>query len=169
MAFLDQLAGNFNKVRKDLTGKTQKLSEIVKLNSKINDANALIKSTFAAIGETYFEKYGTDETNEFADQFKIVSETRAAIAEYKAEIMKIKGVAVCAGCGSEISKDVSFCPKCGCKVEKPAEEAPAEEAAPEKEKTCSVCNEHLEEDAAFCTNCGAPVEAEEKTEAPAEE
>lgn len=164
MSFFDQLAGGLNKVTKDLTNKAQEISDTAKLNSKINDANALVKSTYTAIGEACFARYGSDEENEFAEEFRIIREAKASIEEYRNEINRIKGVTVCQSCGGEISKDASFCPKCGARVERPVQEEPVQEEPKTEKKTCSVCHAELEEDAQFCVNCGAPVDNEENTE-----
>ena len=163
MSFFDQLKGNFSKVTKDLSNKAQELTDTAKLNSKISDAKSLVKSTYAAIGEAYFHKYKEEAENEFADQFKIITEALASIDEYKAEINKIKGVTICESCGSEVTRESAFCPKCGAKVVRPVEEEAAEEeddSDDAEKKSCSVCNAELEEDAQFCVNCGAAVETE---------
>lgn len=173
MNFWDQLTGSLNKVTKDISSKAQEITDTAKLNSKINDANALVKSTFAAIGEAYYERYKDDESNEFADQFHIVDEAKTSIEEYRNEIMRLKGVVRCVGCGSEVQKDASFCPKCGAKIVHPAEpkmEEEQDEEKPQKEKKyCSVCHTELNEEDQFCTNCGALVGEEAQPKEPEDE
>lgn len=153
MSLFDQLADNFTKLTKDVGSKAQEITETAKLNAKISDANTLIKSTYAAIGESYYNSHKDDENPEMAEQFKIIEEAKKTISEYQSQINSIKGVRICPNCGAEISDKSAFCNKCGTKVEKIVEE---KEPIAEKKK-CSVCGEPLDDDAAFCTNCGTPV------------
>lgn len=170
MSFFDQLAGSLNKVTKDISSKAQEISDTAKLNSRISDANALLKSTFAAIGEAYYEKNKDDESNEFADQFRIVAEAKASIEEYRSEVRRLKGVICCEGCGSEIPKDASFCPKCGAKVVRPTAEQEAEQENSAEKKYCRVCHAEMDQDAQFCVNCGASAdEADPDTDASKDE
>lgn len=154
MSFLDQLAGSISKVTKNIGDKAQELTDTAKLNGKINDANNLIKSTYAAIGEAYYKLHKDDAEDEMADQMKIITEALKEIEENRSQINAIKGVVVCQVCGAEAAKGSSFCPSCGAKIVAPEPEQAVEEPAG---PTCVKCGAVLKEGDVFCTSCGAPV------------
>ena len=158
MAFVDDLTENLQKVSRDLSGKAQEGTETVKIRGRISDAEDLLKSTYVQLGKSVYEKYGTDENSEFADEFRIIAEAKSAIDQYRRKLNDARGVRVCANCGAEISRQASFCPKCGA--------AQTEEAAGTSEegtavRHCPKCGAELEAGARFCVKCGSPVEQEE--------
>ena len=162
MAFFDQLAEGLSKVAKDISGRAQGISEQVKLRSKIRESQSLIEKTYTEIGRLFAEAHADDENSEFASQFSVIREAKAAIESLEEELKKLKKAETCPVCGAEVSKDAQFCPKCGAKIEREeaADETLEEEEPAAEKKTCSVCGEELEADAEFCTSCGAPVEKE---------
>lgn len=51
----------------------------------------------------------------------------------------------CEECGTQLSDNANFCPKCGNSVVKSSKPA-----------VCKVCGEPIEADSNFCANCGTP-------------
>ncbi|MGI6106421.1 MAG: zinc ribbon domain-containing protein [Lachnospiraceae bacterium] len=160
MAFFDDLAENLNKMSKDLSGKAQEVSESVKLRGKIADAENLLKNTYMLLGQKLYEKYGSDENSEFADEFRIISEARSAIEQYSKKLNENRGIKVCPKCGEKIPKEAAFCPKCGAKQEESetAKDSGSETDRKTGAKRCSRCGAELEPGAKFCLKCGAPVD-----------
>lgn len=60
-------------------------------------------------------------------QVRIIREQKRVIANNESRIKDLTGVTVCPGCGKMVSKNSSFCPDCGMKLERPDVPAPNDE------------------------------------------
>ena len=101
----------------------------------------------------------------FAENFCVIAQSQAKIAQYKAEIQKLKGLVVCPNCSAEMKAGTLFCSTCGAKLPQPE----AAEGEVVTDEACECCEEAAEADSCEC--CGEETNegsceccAEQKTE-----
>lgn len=151
MGFLEKVGGFAekagSKVTKAASGvadKSKLLAEKTKLKSQINSENSAITKAYTELGKRYFEIYGHEPAEDFADLVTKINESNAHISDLKQQLAALEVETVCPKCGASIKKDQQFCQSCGAKqecfvdvsaedievvveVEKAAEEQSAEE------------------------------------------
>lgn len=112
MAFFDDV----KKLGKSVAEKGKDAIEITKLNSQISGEKDKMKDMFAKIGEQVFANYKAGNDQGFGEWCMQLQEAEIRMEEIKAKVLEIKDASKCASCGAEISKETTFCPKCGAKV-----------------------------------------------------
>lgn len=132
MDFLNKLgekAGEaFQTVKEsEITQKAKNYAGIPALSIQIGKQEALIKQTYEAIGEAYYNQHMDDEASEFAEQFETIKQAKEKIGELKAEIEEKKGEPS-AACDSDAVEIVT--------------------------KVCPSCNKVQDVNALFCSACG---------------
>lgn len=133
-SFFNNLGKTISEKSKDATKKAKEMAEIVRLNGQINTEEDKLRKQYQAIGKAYFEAHKADEESVFTDNFREIEEAEAKIAQYKAEVTKLKGVGVCPNCGAEIKLGTLFCSTCGEKLYQAMDPAETEAARePESE------------------------------------
>lgn len=112
---LSNMGTEFVKLTKDATDTAKRHAMIVSENSKISEQ-------YRIIGETLYKVYKDDEEmkeilgQDFEDSFDKIECSLQKITEAKDSIAQNKGGTVCPECGNIVSKDSSFCNKCGRKM-----------------------------------------------------
>ena len=129
----------FSKLGSKITDTTDKVSqkakdavELTKLKSQVSTEEGRIQAAFLEIGKKFFEQNAGEVSEEFVENFNIINEAKAKIAELTATIMDIKGTYNCPNCGTEVATSAAFCANCGTKLEPPVK---AEEATATVEET----------------------------------
>lgn len=151
MAFLDKIS----QASQSAVQKTKDMTEIAKINSSISDEEKKINSLYFEIGRQYTALHKDDSEQALAGLVNSIKESESRISSLRDQILEIRGVQKCPGCGAEIPAGSAFCSVCGFAVPKP--ETPAG-------NVCPGCGAPIKEGAAFCSACGFAVP---KQEAPA--
>lgn len=112
MSFLDDL----KKAGKNIAQKTGDVVEIQKLNMGISQEKDKIKKVYAEIGEEVYQQFKAGNDLGYADKCNEIEVFVAKAEELQEKLMQLKNSKVCPSCGSEISADTAFCPKCGTKT-----------------------------------------------------
>ena len=134
MDFFSKLGSKITDTTDKVAQKTKDAVELGKLKSQISAEEGRIQAAFLEIGKKFFEKNAGEVGEEFVEDFNIINEAKAKIAEFTNLIMDIKGTYNCPNCGKEVATTAAFCANCGSKLEAPAkaekaqtvEETPAE-------------------------------------------
>lgn len=152
MAFLSGLGDKVSKAAQAAAKKSNELLEITKINMSISGEEEKIQKIYKQIGELVFDdfKNNTDRGEDIVALCQEVVSHQQAISDLKEKLMSVKNMKICSGCGAELERAVTFCPKCGTKqeaLETPIEEEPDLPA-------CPSCNAKYDEGTIFCSNCG---------------
>ncbi len=182
MAFFDDLGKKISHAGQTAVQKTKGMTDSVKINGMISDEEKKMNNCYKDLGKLYFELHAQDCEPEFAVLVESIHESNRRIAEYKQQIQDIKGLVVCAQCGTKAPMGTSFCSSCGNPLPQPVVEEP--EVVPTAASTpipaatptavpaptevptptpaslsyCTQCGNAITEGTKFCTACGKPVE-----------
>ena len=153
---------------KVVTEKTKQIGEVAKLNARIVSSEHTISENYAILGKIYYEIAKENPDEKAVEAVNAITAATDAIAEMKAQILSIRGVVKCTGCGAECPIEDNFCGKCGTVLEKPVvEEETAEEASQAPDDVIEVDAEEKAEDEAAAEpedNAEKSENAEEKSE-----
>jgi len=111
MSLIDDL----KKATRNLAQRTGDIVEVSKLNLSIAQEKEKIAKVYSEIGKAVYEQYKTGKDVGFGDKCAVIAEYERKIEELQQKIMEIKKVKKCPSCGTEVSADTAFCPKCGTK------------------------------------------------------
>lgn len=161
MAFFENLGQKISSAGQNVAQQTKNLTEVTRLNSQISSLEKQITELYTAIGRACYET-SKDAPSVAAEEIGKVTVLLGQIAEAQERIKEIKGVGKCPQCGADVPQGAQFCSACGCKIEQPKPDKPAQ-------PVCSSCGAALEPGSLFCTNCGHKVEAPAPVESPAPE
>lgn len=109
---LANMGSEFVRLTKDASDTAKQHAIIVSENGKINEQ-------FRLIGEVLFKKFRDDAEvmeilgSEFSECFERIQDAKERIVFAKDNIAQNKGGFVCPDCGNIVTKDSSFCNKCG--------------------------------------------------------
>lgn len=95
------------------------VADKVKTKYSIYDMNGDIKRLLGEIGLEIYQSYKNDEaelSESILEKCRELDEKNAQIEAAEAKLVSKKGVLVCDNCGEKISKNMTFCPKCGSKI-----------------------------------------------------
>jgi ribosomal protein L40E len=156
MALIDKLSKIAKSVGDEAVNAAKKsgeLIEITKLNHAISNEEDKINAILPKMGNISYQKFKKGESidPDLVNYCNKIEEINSTIAALKQKILEIKSIRVCQTCESELGLDVTFCPKCGAKQEKP------ETVIVEEMKTCPNCAARVPLESAFCTSCGTKI------------
>jgi len=154
MAFFDNLGKKVGEAAQAAAKKSGELVEVTKLNMSIGTEEDKIKRAFEKIGERIFVKFNSGEEvySDFIADCEEIKAYQNTISSLKQKIMEIKNMKACTGCGADLDRNATFCPKCGTKQEQPAAEEQNDEG-----KFCPKCGATVTEGSAFCQSCGTKI------------
>ena len=103
---------------KKVIKKSSEVYEVTKLSLKISSIKDDIDDEYKKIGKIIYDNYkgsevSSDEVEKICDE---IEKLKIQVKELSEQLAEVKNVAVCPNCGAEISKESSFCAKCGEKV-----------------------------------------------------
>ncbi len=116
MEFLNKLGKKATETYQVTKEKATNLSEEIKIRGKISEYKEKIEEKYTEIGKEVYNqiKDGKDVSKDSitskCDEIKISQEE---ISKLKEQLLAIKKVKKCVGCGAEIAIDSDFCSKCG--------------------------------------------------------
>ena len=149
MAFFDNIGNAISQAGQNVVQKTKDTAEVVRLNGAIADEERRIQTLYTEIGKRYCELHTEDCDSALAESVLAVNEATAKIAQYRDQVMTLRGMIYCPACHGEMPAIAPTCPHCGA----------VNAAAPQPACRCKNCGQPLDADTAFCTNCGTKVEA----------
>ncbi|MBQ9833391.1 MAG: hypothetical protein IJO48_06645 [Clostridia bacterium] len=151
MSFFEQIGRKISDAGHGVAQKTQNLTEIAKLNSRISEKEKQIDALYLEIGKAYYEKNKTDVNALNYDKISMVNNLTAEIAQCREDIKQIKGVEKCPRCGADVVANSAFCNSCGVQMSHGwKNEQPAAPAV----RVCQNCNQPAKEGDLFCNCCG---------------
>lgn len=157
MSFFENLGKKISQAGESAVEKTKQMTEIARLNGKIDDVQKNLDKLYKQIGEIYAEKYADIAPEDLVDYISQVKNYQTELDSLGKDLNLVKGFVKCDNCGSLIKIGDAFCGKCG-------EAAPVVERPVKEDETakCPKCGKELDEDAKFCPDCGANIEEEKK-------
>ncbi|NSW89623.1 MAG: zinc-ribbon domain-containing protein [Firmicutes bacterium] len=155
MPLFDNLSKKVSEAAQAAAKKSTELVEITKLNMNISSEEDKIKKLYIKIGESIYAKFcsGLQIDPDFINDCEEIKSHLEAIKGLKAKIMEIKNIKLCTSCGTEIDRNVMFCPKCGAKQEQGAQAAGGQGSS-SVSTFCTKCGASVVPGAAFCPSCG---------------
>ena len=136
----------------------ENMKDIAVLEAEIAKEEAQINEMYYELGKLYAANYAQNPAEPFAPAMAVIAQAQEKIATYQDQILDLKGVRRCKGCGAEVAKGVAFCSSCGTAM--PQEKPENTEGM----NQCSNCGAWMRDTMRFCTTCGtAMVKAEEPT------
>lgn len=151
MAFYDDLSNKITKTSQSAVQKTKEYSDVSRLNAEISDLERQIETNYFQIGKLYFEKHAQNPDPEYAAFVSMIQEGQKQIEQKQDQILVVKGLVKCPGCGNLVSKSSTFCNQCGARI------IPAAPAAGGS-GVCPTCGAAVEDGQKFCIQCGAKLE-----------
>lgn len=157
MSFFENLGKKISQAGGSAVEKTKQMTEIARLNGKIDDTQKNLDKLYKQIGEIYAEKYSDIAPEDLVDYISQVKNYQTELDNLGKELNLVKGFVKCDNCGSLIKIGDAFCGKCG-------EAAPMVERPVKENDTpaCPKCGKELDDEAKFCPECGANIEEEKK-------
>ncbi|MBQ3566353.1 MAG: zinc ribbon domain-containing protein [Oscillospiraceae bacterium] len=159
MSFVSDFGKKISNKTKEISQKAKVMSETNSLNNIIKGEECKIDFQYKTIGKLYFEKFGENPEDDFAEAIETIKASMQKIDETKQEITKIRSRFNCPECGEPFKNDALFCSKCGAKLPEKEEEA----KVPADAKKCEKCGNLLKKDALFCNLCGNKLDVPEIT------
>lgn len=122
MAFWENLSGTITAKSKEVADKAKNFTDIASLKGQIVAQENVILRQYKEIGREYYAAHKDDAEFEFPEFMEAIKKAEDTIEGLKKKIAELNGTKCCDACGSEVSDDSAFCPKCGAKMEVKAEE-----------------------------------------------
>lgn len=120
------------KVTQSAISKSKEVAGVTKLNMEVGALNQDIRNIQTQVGAYVLNNGLLLEDSFVAGWAEKVNAHKADIDAKNEKIMELKNIAVCPGCGREVSRDNRFCEHCGTEIViKTAEEDGAEASVAE--------------------------------------
>lgn len=156
MAFLEDFGKKISNAGQSTIQKTKDVAGASKFNSMISNSERLINDSYNQIGKKYFSAHMDDSDCEFAEMITAIKEEQKKIEEYKEQILALRGMTKCKGCGGEVPVTSLFCSVCGTPTPKKLEQ----DKENENKDKCPTCGGYVKKGSRFCTICGSSMQAE---------
>lgn len=118
MNILDSIRETFTDTSKVVVQKAKDVTEITRLLNKLSAEEYEIKQACLAIGKKYYQEHRGEMPAGFEKDFEQIYKSEEIITALKEKIHQLKGVHECEKCSAEVSKDASYCSRCGAKIER---------------------------------------------------
>lgn len=176
MDFLNKMGETLTSKSKDVAKKAKDITEIAKLSGQIGIREADLNRIYQELGRLVYAQKSEWFNQQLSEKVGQADEVNQEIERMKKELLALKGLKQCPGCGEEISDEVVFCPKCGARMPEAEQETEAEaadtaEAASEQPheeqaksegaNVCPGCGKPVDGDSVYCPNCGAKLKETE--------
>lgn len=116
--FFQNFKRTFSKAAGKVAKKSGEVFEVSKLTLAIAAANNEIEAEYEKIGKLIYEGYKNDsvQSEEVTVHCALIDSKLEEIEEYKEKLSAVKAQKICPFCKAEISKESTFCAKCGEKL-----------------------------------------------------
>ncbi len=91
-------------------------AEINRLNRLISDEQQTINALFQRIGQTYFIAHKEDPEDSQAAYIRSIFDAIDRTKQYKEQINRVRGIAICPNCSAEVTITSAFCNRCGSRM-----------------------------------------------------
>ena len=173
MGFFDNIGKGISDFSQATIQKGKDVANVARYNRMIAEEERTTSRLFEALGRKYVELHASDYEEDFADLAGQIVESGQKIEEYTELVKELQGITRCAECGSDIPNGASFCPECGARAIRKADDGQSGGDAQGKPKKqfCTNCGALIVPGYKYCAACGMKIEppAEEVTEETAEE
>ncbi len=118
--FFGDLGKSLSRSAQKAATRTGTFFESTKMNAQISSEQKEVEKLYAEIGELVYERAlegQMPEDPEITKLVHMVREHRVRILKMKRDLADVRGMQICPNCQEEVAPDVSFCPKCGMKIE----------------------------------------------------
>ena len=126
--FFGDLGKSITKVTRRAMGRTGSLIESTRLGGQIGTEEKNLERLYSELGQLAYERCTDGRITPDAVMRPVIEEMTVSLGRirgYRSELAEVRGQKVCVSCGTLISPDMLFCPKCGAAA--PPEEKRAEE------------------------------------------
>ena len=117
--FFEDLGKRLGETAETMTSKAGDAIEIQKLKSQVRSLARGNAVDLMELGRTIYDRFKAGE--EIGESEKGLCEAirnrETSMENYEKKIARIKGASECGNCGKMVSKDMSFCPYCGEKID----------------------------------------------------
>ena len=153
MDFFNKLGKKASETYQVTKEKATNLSEELKIKGKISELKDKIEDKYREIGKRVYNemKYGKDVSRDTVISIcEDISRKKDEISKFEIQLLAIKKVKKCAGCGTELELTDEFCSKCG-KQQPKIEKVEIKKEEPQNTKEAEVIeinnveNNHIEE------------------------
>ncbi len=116
--FLKNFTRTFSKAAGKVAKKSGEVFEVSKLTLSIAAANNEIDEEYEKIGKLIYEAYKNDsmQSEDVTVHCALIDSKLAEIEELRGKLNVVKSQRICPNCNAEISKESTFCAKCGEKL-----------------------------------------------------
>jgi len=118
MGFFDELTKKAAETVQGAKDKTNKLSNEVKLKSKVSDKKDRISVLYVEIGKEIYSNYEKgieNNTEAITSKCKEIVSINEELGELNKQLLALKDIKICSSCGAQVQVNSEFCPKCGVK------------------------------------------------------
>lgn len=110
---MEKWRDRLSQAAQNVASKSKEVAGIAKLNLENSTLNQNIKNIQTEVGAYVLEKGLLMEDSSVAEWASRVASLKAELESNSERIHDLKNVSICPGCGSEVSRESKFCPKCG--------------------------------------------------------
>lgn len=115
MSFLDDMKQELFSAGRDVSQKAKEVSGVAKLKLDIKSKEDALNKQYMELGKKYYDMHKEGEMPEA--EITAISTLLNEIKDLKEEILKIQGACTCPECGATLPEGISYCSKCGAKVD----------------------------------------------------
>ena len=87
---LDKVKASFSEAGREITAKTGKAAEMVKLRTRISTCDEVIEKTYAEIGRLYYKQHAGDPSSEYSKQLTAIKNALEGKEKLEAELKELK-------------------------------------------------------------------------------
>lgn len=122
--FFEDLGKRIGETAETVANKAGEAVEIQRLRNQIRSLERENEKDLTEIGNIIYRLYRKNKKVEedAAAYCEAIENREDSIREYQHKIVEVRGAVKCHACGRMAAKEMSFCPYCGEKIEKEAEE-----------------------------------------------
>lgn len=117
--YVEKAKKTFSSFGRKAIRKSTEVYEITKTSVKISSIKEAINEEYKKIGEIVYKNYrGQDvPSGELEEICGKIEELNSQIEDLSVNLANLKNLTSCPVCGAEITKDSTFCAKCGEKID----------------------------------------------------
>lgn len=114
----DDVKNTLQKVAGTVAKKTGEFYDYTKLSLSISGIKNDIDELYKQIGKAVYTHFSDEDFNvdDISSLCEAIDAKKGELEQMSAKLAELKNVAVCEECGASVSKESTFCAKCGAKL-----------------------------------------------------